>query len=170
MEAQFTSVEQLANINLALEQNAQISQLLSQSMNSGIAAGLIGRTVEAVGNQVMLQDEEPTSIQFELGAPASAVKIVIRNEQGAVVRTIEQTGVSKGKQSIEWDGTTDNGGRLPAGVYTFEVQAEDEAGNMIGVTPLISGKVSRVSFSSDGIYLWIGELSIAMADVRSVSQ
>ncbi len=167
--AQFSSVEQLSQINQALDQNGQLSLMLSQSINSGVAAGLIGKSVEAQGNQIALATKGDVPIRFVLDAPAREVKVTIRNAQGALVRELTVDNTSSGMQELTWDGTAQDGARLPAGVYTYEVRAVNASGTPVGVTPLVTGTVSRVSFESDGIYLWLGELAISMSQVRSVT-
>ncbi|MBN1525206.1 MAG: OmpA family protein [Spirochaetales bacterium] len=81
-------------------------------------------------------------------------KLVIKNEKGDVVRTIEnkeyrpenleldnvvnrllyvKEGV-KVPETISWDGKNDNGAVVPDGKYTYEVEAWDDNGNR-GTTP-----------------------------------
>ncbi len=168
--AQFSSVEQLTQINQSLEQNGQLSLMLSQSMNSGVAAGLIGKQIEASGNQIALPEKGKVSIRFTLSAEAREVKVIVRNAQGAPVRELTMTGVHSGLQELTWDGKSQEGARLPAGIYSYEIQALSADGVPVDATPLVSGKVSRVSFEADGIYLWLGSLSVSMAQVRSITQ
>jgi len=49
--AQFSSVEQLANINKTLLDSIDGNYLLSTSINNTLAATVIGRDVKAYGNQ-----------------------------------------------------------------------------------------------------------------------
>lgn len=58
--AQFSSVEQLLNISDVLAQNGEMNGLLAQSINSGVASGLIGKTVQASGNAISWDGENPT--------------------------------------------------------------------------------------------------------------
>ncbi|MEZ4702890.1 MAG: flagellar hook capping FlgD N-terminal domain-containing protein [Rhodothermales bacterium] len=166
--AQFSSLEQLINLNDGMAQSAQLNGLLAQSINSGVAAGLIGKDVEAVGNQLRFDGTEGTTMHYELDHAAASVSIDVFDEAGRKVRTIEAGGQGKGERSANWDGKGEDGADLPAGTYTFKVNATDAAGNTVNATHLMRGNVDRVSFSQDGILLWIGDQSIPMGNVRSV--
>ncbi|MGA9120044.1 MAG: flagellar hook capping FlgD N-terminal domain-containing protein, partial [Bacteroidota bacterium] len=48
--AQFSSLEQLTNINSSLEQNIQSNQLMTQSIGNSLAATLVGKDVRASSN------------------------------------------------------------------------------------------------------------------------
>lgn len=167
--AQFTSVEQLVNIKEQLGMQSSQSGMLSQSINSGVAANLIGRNVEAVGNGINLGFEGDAGLSFELQDPAKEVTVTIRNEAGNVVRTIEQTNLEAGDQQLSWDGLKDDGERAGAGAYTFEVEATDAEGNPVAAETFLSGRVDRITFGQDGILLWVGDTKIRMSQVKSVS-
>lgn len=168
--AQFSSLEQLVTMNDSIAQNGEINGLLAQSINSGVASGLIGKEIEANGNALQLKEGATNKLRFDLGEAAATVSIEIFNEAGVKVRTIENGQRAAGEQDYVWDGTDDEGKKLATGNYTFEVKASDAEGNDIGVTTYTRGLVDRVSFGRDGILLWIGQTSIAMGDVSSVSE
>ncbi|OPX34287.1 hypothetical protein B1H10_03985 [candidate division KSB1 bacterium 4484_188] len=50
--AQFSSVEQLSNINESLRQSMDANYLLTSSINNTLAATIIGHQVKAYGNSV----------------------------------------------------------------------------------------------------------------------
>ena len=167
--AQFSSVEQLININGSLEGQGELNSILAQSINSGVAAGLIGKNVEANANTFRI-DENNTSVSgaVELGAAATAVTVTIKDSNGNVVKTIELGAQGEGTHDFEWDGMNDAGARVPAGDYTFDVKATDPQGDAVASSSVIRGVVERVTFSSDGIKLWVNGSPIAMGAVTSV--
>jgi flagellar basal-body rod modification protein FlgD len=166
--AQFSTVEQLVNIKETLEGNNASIDLLSQSTNAGIAAGLIGRTIEAEGNAVDWSGESDVPLAFDLGAAAASVTLTIRDEAGNVVRTLDVGAMGKGDQTVDWDGTNADGATVEQGVYTFEVAATDADGNTVTATTLMRGAVDRVTFGLDGILLWLGDVSVPLEMVSSV--
>lgn len=166
--AQFSSLEQLINLNDGMTQSAQLNGLLAQSINSGVAAGLIGREVEAVGDSFRFDGEQGKTLHYELEHAAAGATVDIFDEAGRKVRTMELGAQGKGERSFNWDGTSDDGTTVPAGTYTFKVNATDAAGAEVAVTHLMRGTVDRVTFSQGGILLWMGDTSIAMGNVRSV--
>lgn len=168
--AQFSSLEQLLNINESVSLNGEMTSLLASSMNSGVAAGLIGKNVEAAGNRMGWSGEGEVPFTFELPEDASEVTIEIRNEKDVLVRTIKLEATADGRHTQTWDGNTDDGATAPEGVYNYTVKGKNSDGKDISGSPLIKGKVDRITFGAEGIFLWIGKLSIPMSAVQTVAE
>lgn len=166
--AQFSSVEQLISINSSLAENSQMNGMLAQSINSGVAAGLIGKTIRAAGDHITLPAEGGTNLNFNLAEGAQNVTVAVKNAAGTIVRTFELGAHSSGEHSIAWDGLDENGARVSSGTYRFDVAAVDSADEAVAVETIAKGTVERVTFGKDGILLWIGDRSVAMKDVESV--
>lgn len=167
--AQFSSVEQLVNINELLGGQGELNGILAQSINSGVAAGLIGKRIEASASTFRIDEKNSTmSGAVELSKAASNVTVTIKDAKGAVVKTIELGAQGEGTHDFEWDGTNSAGARVQAGDYTFEVKATDPQGDAIGAGGIIRGTVERVTFSAEGIKLWVNGAPIAMGAVTSV--
>lgn len=168
--AQFTSVEQLINIDETLAQQGEMNGLLAQSMNNGVAAGLIGKSIEAPGNQINWDGESSSDGQFSLEGNAASVKIELRDSTGFVVRTLDLGTLGDGAQDFNWDGKDDAGNSVAAGVYTTTVVAQDSNGDAVASSSSVRGQVSRVTFSPEGVFLWIGQLPVNMSSVQSVGE
>ena len=166
--AQFSSVEQLLNINESMAAQAELTGLLSQSMSNSIATGLIGKQIVSSGNQIGLSDSGATPVGFKLDAAADGVTITIKDAADKVVRTIKLGSMNSGIHEISWDGKSDDGARLPEGVYAFEIQGNDADGNSVTASPIMKGTVDRVSFGAEGVLLWMGGVSVSLAAVQSV--
>ena len=141
---------------------------MAETYNSSIAAGLIGNTVEAYTDTVDWPGSGAVTLGVDMTNAAEDVSIAIKNEGGTVVRTIEVGALEKGPETIEWDGTDDNGAVVGAGVYTIEVTATDEDEMPIEALPFIQAEVDRVTFTAGGITLWMGDAEIPMASVFSI--
>lgn len=168
--AQFSSVEQLMNIGSTLAGNGEMNALLAQSINSGVAAGLIGKTIEADTNTVGWSGEGEARLGFELGGDAEKITLTIRNEAGVVVRTMELDPHGAGTHTTVWDGKDDAGSTVAKGAYTFEVTATGADAAPVEASVFVEGRVDRVTFGRDGILLWLGEASVPMHAVRSVEE
>lgn len=166
--AQFSSVEQLTNIKSTLESQNQSNGLLSQSINSGVAADLLGKRVEASGNQIEWQGEDPVDLGFELGSAAEEATLTVHDEAGNVVYEKDLGALDKGEHDVTWEGTNTDGETAAAGNYTFELSAQDANGDALNVKTHMSGTVDRVTFGQDGILLWINGTKIPMGQVQSV--
>ena len=158
--AQFSSLEQLQNINDKLDDlTAQLSD----------AANLIDHEVEALGTIVSVEDGVPSEINFDLASQATAVFVSISDSNGVYVRTVQVGPLSAGRQTITWDGTDDNGNRVPDGKYTVDIQAVDTDGNMVQSTSLIKGKVTGATFENGVTYLLVGDTQIPLSSVIKIN-
>ena len=166
--AQFSSLEQLININESMIQSGEINGLLAQSVNAGVAADLIGKTIEAEGDQFQYSGEDSTSLRFELFSAASDVQVEIYNPAGQLIRTESLSNLDSGQHTFEWNGLDGENEQQLNGQYSFKVTATDPEGATVNSRTFISGTVDRVTYNQNGIFLWIGETSINMGNVSSV--
>ncbi|RMG63736.1 MAG: flagellar hook capping protein [Calditrichaeota bacterium] len=166
--AQFSSVEQLANIGQTLQASQDSDLLLATSINNTLAATIIGKSVRAQGNQVYFDGEQPANLSFSLPSNAREVTIEIVNENGKVVRTIQQKNLAAGDHTVSWDGRDDDGADMPEGTYTFRVSAQDGEGNPLDVTTYLSGRITGVRYGQGGAVLMVGHIEIALSDVYEI--
>ncbi len=166
--AQFTTVEQLISINETLAAQTDAYGALAQGIQNSVAAGLVGKVIEAEGDQLTWGGKEPVAFRIELSDAAQQVSIQIRNEAGEVVRTLYLGPRAAGEYDVEWDGRNEAGETLPAGTYTIEVLAADSDGETVAARSFVRGRVTRVTFGPEGILLWIGDRSVPMQSVRGV--
>lgn len=163
--AQFSSLEQLQNVNSSLEDLA-----LSQSvMTNSQAVGFIGKTITALGNVVSVQDGENSPIEISLEADAAAVYASIYNADGEFVRDLELGPMNAGNHSVEWDLENFLGDSVSDGLYSYEISAVDSSGNTIGATTYSSGTVTGVNFRNGLAYLMVGDQEVYMGNVVEVS-
>jgi flagellar basal-body rod modification protein FlgD len=169
--AQFSSLEQLENMNQNLASSLDLDLILTQVLNNTAAAGLIGKSVLANGNAVEVAAAgEDTTVNFDLAANAESLTVTIYDESGAIVRTIEETGMEAGRQSLEWDGKDSSGNDVSAGSYTFKVTASDGEGNSIGVSPLVRGSVDVVKFVNGEAVLVLDGVEVSISEIIEIYQ
>lgn len=168
--AQFSSLEQLENMNANLSSSLDLDLILTQVLNNTAAAGLIGKSVLANGNAVELEAGESTTVNFDLAANAESLTVTIYDESGTLIRTIEEAGVEAGRQSIEWDGKDTRGNDVAGGTYTFKVTAADGEGNSIGVTPLVRGRVDVVKFINGEAVLVLDGVEVSISEIIEIYQ
>ncbi len=162
--AQFTSLEQLMNMN----GNLQANFLMMQSLNNSSSANFIGKTLRASGNSVCLPAEGDTTLHYNLASTAK-VTVKIYDENGNLVRTISpETWQNAGDNEIVWDGKDSSGNRKMSGTYTFEVEAVDADGNKIGVATFIEGTVTGVKYANGLAIFLLGEIEVNYADILEV--
>src|SRR5687767_2554376 len=127
--AQFTSLEQMQNVNTSLE-----SLLIGQaSQNNSGAVGLVGKDVLYKTDKIHLQAGKNPVASAKLGAEAAEVTATITDDQGRIVRTIKMGGQPPGTIEIEWDGREESGNTAKPGTYTVSINAKDSQGNIVDV-------------------------------------
>jgi flagellar basal-body rod modification protein FlgD len=164
--ATFSSLEELQNINTALEDIGASQAVLTNSQ----AVDYIGQTVTAIGDQFTMVNEESGPINFHLDGEAASVYIKVYNQYGEFVCDIEAGSMPAGQNSITWDGLDQFGVQAPDGVYHFEVMAVDEEGAMVNATPFTQGTVTGVIYQNGMAYLIAGEQEIPLGSVVEVLQ
>jgi flagellar basal-body rod modification protein FlgD len=163
--AQFSSLEQLGNVNDNLE---YLKLALASSTNSQ-AVSIIGKQVVASGNSIQVNNGGADGCQFELAADTSAVTVNIYDASGNFIKAFEAGALSAGEHALEWDGKDNNGNTAPNGAYFFEVLAVDNNDQMVNVTTFTTGKVTGVSFRNNTTYLIVENQEIPLGDVIKVS-
>jgi flagellar basal-body rod modification protein FlgD len=167
--AQFSSLEQLENINTSLGYSTELDYILSQTIANTMATTIIGKEVVADGNTIYHSYDSNDDLHFKLDAAAADIEINIYNDSGALVRTVTLQDLEEGMNSFEWDGEDDSGTRVAAGEYTFSVSATDNAGNAVGVYTRIVGIVESVRYEDNQGYLVIGGQRISMSDIIQIN-
>jgi flagellar basal-body rod modification protein FlgD len=166
--AQFSSLEQLSNIND--NYNLKNMELFQTSLTNSQAVSYIGKEITAKGNALRLESGQPAECHFELTDKAALAVISVYNANGEFVTSFETGPLNSGRQSAAWDGTDSNGNLARPGIYRFEVQAVDANNQDLSVTPMISAVVSGVSFIDQTASLITGLQTIAIDDVIAVSE
>lgn len=163
--AQFSSLEQLMNINTGL------TNLLSasNSTTSAQALSLIGKEVTVQGHNTYVKGGKAGDIAMELSGNASAVTITVEDQNGNVVRTITSGAMSAGPQAVKWDGNSDSGSPLPDGMYSYNVEAKDAGGKDLDVTTYAKGIATTISFDKGVAYVHIGDLKFMLSEIVEVN-
>jgi flagellar basal-body rod modification protein FlgD len=162
--AQFSSLEQLSNVNTNLEQ----LQNYQASINNSQAVSLIGKDITAKGNGLQLDDGGPAECNFSLDGSAAVVTISIYDSTGEFVKSFEGKDLAAGQNTLFWDGTDKDGNKVTDGAYTFEILAADVEGGNIKATTFFSGTVDKVTFENNQAYLISGTQKYALGDVIQV--
>lgn len=168
--AQFSSVEQLSNINTNLTDSLNANALLSQSINNALSSTFIGREVKATASSFNYTGETGLKLGYTLPAAASTVNVKIFNSAGTLVRTIKSTGLEKGDSTVTWDGKDERGASLETGKYTFKVEARDEAGTTLSAAGFIYGKITSVRFGADGTMFVIDGAEVPISEVLEIME
>lgn len=162
--AQFSSLEELQNINETLSGVGNSQTILTNSQ----AVDYIGKQVQAVGDRLHLNEDEPTPVEFNLHQDSAGVYVKIYNQYGEFVQDIDAGPMSAGQQRLEWNGLDYQDQQAPVGTYRYEVMAVDAEGNTSSVTSFTTGTVSGVYYKNGLAYLLTSDQEIPLGDVVQV--
>ncbi len=162
--AQFSSLEQLQNINMTLSDIGTSQSVLTSSQ----AVGFIGKTITALGDSVDVESGMSQGIEFTLSKPAAELYVQVYDQIGNFIRQIDVGQLAAGEHEVVWDGVDYLGGQVPDGTYSYEVAAVDESGNSVTATTFASGTVTGVNYKDGVAYLQCGNREIPMGNVVSV--
>lgn len=159
--AQFSSLEQLTNLNTELKSQGvnQVTMGYSQSVN------MIGKEVVAQSGNTIQVDGTTARLNYELAGDAAAVTIRIYDQQGGLVKTIEENGVKAGTKESTWECAD-----VAKGQYTFQVSATDLNGKSVAAATRVTGIVTAAHFKNNTITLTVNGTEMPLSSIVSVKQ
>jgi flagellar basal-body rod modification protein FlgD len=168
---QFTNqLVQFSNLEQSMSANSKLQSLVDSTKTGQTTAalGYLGHKITALGNSLPLDGSSGGNIQYTLAGNAGQVTVSIVNTAGQTVTQVPGTATS-GSNTLAFDGKDAQGNYLPAGTYTYTVQAVDTGGNAVVSTPYISGTVTGIDTASGTTNLHLGSISVDASKVISVT-
>ena len=166
--AQFSSLEQLANLNSNITKTMETNQSLTQSINNTMIATLIGKDVKLSGSDVQIAGQDQVVFGYNLPQTAAAAEIKIYNDQGSLVRTIKNVPTAMGLNKLSWDLSDNNAKKLQNGSYSFEIEAVDMDGKDITTSSFKEGKISGVRYTENGTILLIDGAEYSLSSILEI--
>lgn len=164
--AQFSSLEQMTNMNTTLTEIKGASKPVEQFQ----ALNLIGKQVSGDSSKIVRTElDNDHDFKFKLPMDAKQADVKVMNAKGDVVRQYKFNELKSGENEISWNGNDDKGRKAPAGNYTFQISATGIGGNKIQPKTDFEGVITGMSFSQEGPVLQIGKQAIRLKDIRQFS-
>lgn len=163
--AQFSSVEQLNNVNDTLVEmkNGQKPTESFQALN------FIGKAVAGDSSKlVRAKGDKQHDIGYKLPEDAPEVKIQIKNDRKETIRTVTLTNMKSGDNSFEWNGLDERGLPAPSGEYSFVFEAKAANEKKLAVKTDFQGVISGVNYTPEGPVLLVGTQSVKLKDVKKI--
>ncbi len=161
--ADFTSVDELGQINDALGYQLENMQYASALSETSFSAALVGKTVLARGDEFTVSDRESVEITVDVADAGGKAKLHIYDEDGNEVVARDLGSVAGGRRTLEIPDDLDNG------TYRYELEVVDGAGNDVEVTTFVSGVVDRVLFQNGQIGLSVGGIEIGLGALVEIN-
>lgn len=157
--AQFSSLEQLSNVNKNLEQMAS-----SQGLE---AMSFLGREVVAENSTFQL-GAGGVDLGYRLNGSADEVTLLIQDGMGRTVARLPGGGRTPGEHFLAWDGKDENGLEVPPGEYQLLVSALQGEDSAVSATSLIQARVTGVNLDSSGTLLVTDAGDIPVTRIKMV--
>ena len=163
--AQFSSVEQLININEQLTAQGASNGAMAAALNNTAAVSVIGKEVLAAGDSVFLTGSGDEAITVGVDGLGGTATLTLYDANGTRVGSREVGPVGGGRQEIELDDLADG---LDAGRYSYELTVTDAEGVSVGVQAFTRTRIDGVRYGPQGPVLFSGSLEIPLADVVEI--
>jgi flagellar basal-body rod modification protein FlgD len=160
---QFSMLEQLESMSSSLQDNVAVGT----AINNTAMLALVGRKVTVAGNDVMLAGGTANESMIAASGNGRAT-IKITDENGRVVRTYEQS-VTKGLNTVTWDGRTDDDVVAADGKYTISAEVKDSSGKAVTFKNLMTGAVAGLRYSDNQAIVMVNGEEFYVSEIYKVS-
>jgi flagellar basal-body rod modification protein FlgD len=167
--AQFSSLEQLTNLNNTMTQSVAANASLTQSVNNMMVSNLIGKETKLSGSDIQVNGQTSIDLGYNLPSQASQIQVNILNSNGAIIKSIDGSSLSSGDSKLSWDLTDNNGNKVSNGNYTFQVAAEDANGQSITSSLFKYGTIDGVMFNSTGTTLLVDGAQYNISEITEIT-
>ena len=161
--AQFSSLEGIKNMEETMGTVADgISDMQKWSLSD-----LIDNTVKFESSSFDFSGE-PVSIEYSLGSNAESANVSIYDASGTLIKSVDAGALNSGTYELQWDGTDAAGAVAASGTYTINITAVDSSGASVDTSTYVSGKVTSVTYGSDGAEINAGNIILTQDDILEV--
>ena len=165
--AQFSSLEQLQQINTNLAAQQAASGTLLGAVQSTSAIGAIGHVVTAIGDQITVGGADTaTAVEATLATKAAKATLHIYDGNGTEVASAELGESKSGMQTFNLGKLTE---KLTPGTYTYKIDAVDGDGKAVSVQTYTTARIDGVTTGTSGLVLTSGGITIPYGSVVRIS-
>lgn len=168
--AQFSSLEQLQNMNRSLGDKSGANDQLQAAFLKSQAASLVGKKVEVATTEAVYDGVHSTSLSYQLAPGAHQAHLQILDANNQLVRDFELSPrQTYGK--VKWNGKSTDGVTVPSGAYRVVIAAQDASGQAVLGGEVLEGlKVEAVRYTGQEPRLWASEREFSMNDLRGITE
>lgn len=157
--AQFSSLEQLKNLNTTLETQSLNQMTLGyvQSVN------MIGKEAVSNSGNTVTANGQTAELNYSLAKDAQSVTISIMNKDGKLVKSWDESARTAGMNSATWDCSG-----VEKGDYTYQIAARDSSGAPVAAETMTTGVVTAVHFRSNQILVTLNGREVPLSAISEV--
>ena len=159
--AQFTSVEQLSQLNTGLAALGDQTQFNTMLSETAFSASLVGKDIVAQGNKLAVTNSNPGRARIDVGLGGGVGTLTLKSPDGSL-RKVELGHLVAGVQAIELPAD------IPPGSYTYSVQVTGANNSDVAVRTFTVGRVDGVHFANGRITLRIGAIEVELGELSEI--
>ena len=163
--AQFSSLEQLVNINEQIGDQAVANAAMASALNNSSAVSLLGKAVLTIGDTVDIDGTGTEAIIAGVEGDGGVATLHLYDADGTEVGSRLVGTIGGGRQEIELG---DLASGLEPGRYRYELTVTDAAGEPVNVQTFMRVVVEGLRYGAHGPMLVSGDLEIPLADVVEI--
>ena len=160
-----SQLAQMSTVQGIQDLNTTVSGFSSSLTNDQLLRGtaLVGRNVVVPSSSWALEETGSTNGLIAASGPGQ-LNVEITDSSGRVVANTTATATAAGELAFSWDGTGNNGQRLPAGKYSLSATFTPTDGAAEAAQTFIQAPVDSVTIGTDGLYLNLKNLGVTSLD------
>lgn len=163
--AQFSSLEQLYNLNDNFEKMSQAQEPTTKFQ----ILSLMGKKISTDSSTIHHSfNDSSHDVRFNLGADATYLRVKVRDAEGNIVKELDIKEGKKGVNTVSWNGRDKDGVKMRAGEYDVIIEAKNNAGKKIPAATRVEGVISGVNYTNEGPVLMVGKQSIKLSEVKKI--
>jgi flagellar basal-body rod modification protein FlgD len=166
--AQFSSLEQMSEMNTNLDNLVTSNAATTDSINKAMTVNYMGKTINAEVSDIVFDGSSSVDLNFNVDTAFTSGTLKISNSDGDVIRTINLNSTEAGYTTVAWDGKTNAGKTAAEGNYTYTITAKDSSGTAVTCTPMFAGVVEGISYKDGDTYLYAGGVLVPLDKVTNV--
>ncbi|MDX2192535.1 MAG: flagellar hook capping FlgD N-terminal domain-containing protein [Gemmatimonadales bacterium] len=148
--AQFSSVEQLGNLNENVKAQAAASQLANLTAQANLGASMLGREAIGEGDQVSTVRGEAGGVYAELPAGGGQATLRLLDPTGRPFLTRDLGRLEGGRQLVPLPAD------LPTGTWRYAIAVTNSQGTEAAARTFTSGIVDGLGFANGSLTLRVG--------------
>ncbi len=164
--AQFNSLEQMINMNKALE---RIDSGAKQSHQMNLISYL-GKDALTHKGITHFEGGKIQEAYFDLAHPTNNLEFTVKNGQGNTIYTESLGSLKAGQHALKWDGSMDDGSKAKDGNYTLTISTQDDAGNEIPISVTSRLQLEGLSLTKDSSEIRSNAGTISLEDIVSLEE
>ena len=164
--AQFNSLEQMMNINTALEQLGS----KTEQGHSIQYVNYIGKEVAINNGKIRLDNGSLSEASFKTEIPTNRTTMTVRDSMGNIVAKKELGAKEAGEHKIDWNGLNKDGEKVPDGIYTFSLSGKGKGKTEIDIPVTTRVKITGIDLKDQGSSFHTNLGKVAYTDIAEIGE